>query len=95
MCGEKAAKQLDLKPPLKVTVTHRIIEMVDDIKSTLVEHVKMSRCFSLQLDESVFDLANSLVYVRYDFEGTVCPLRTFCSVSHYQQELQESTYFSF
>ncbi|MBN3320083.1 SCND3 protein, partial [Atractosteus spatula] len=50
MCGEKSAKQLDLLPPLKDTVTHRIIEMADDIKSTLVERVKMSRCFSLQLD---------------------------------------------
>ncbi|MBN3318939.1 SCND3 protein, partial [Atractosteus spatula] len=58
MYGEKAAKHLDLLPPLKDTVIHRIIEMVDDIKRTLVEHVKMSRCFSLQLDESVVDLAN-------------------------------------
>ncbi|MBN3319693.1 SCND3 protein, partial [Atractosteus spatula] len=37
MCGEKAANQLDLLPPLKDTVTHRIIEMADDIKSTLFE----------------------------------------------------------
>ncbi|MBN3318941.1 ZBED5 protein, partial [Atractosteus spatula] len=69
MCVEKAAKQLDLLTPLKDTVTHRIIEMVDDIKSTLIERVKMSRCFSLQLDESVVNLANLLVYVRYKFVG--------------------------
>ncbi|MBN3323643.1 SCND3 protein, partial [Atractosteus spatula] len=68
MCGEKTAEQLDLLPPLKDTVIHRIIEMKDYIKSTLTEHVKMSRCFSLQLDESVVDLANLLVYVRYEFE---------------------------
>ncbi|MBN3326813.1 SCND3 protein, partial [Atractosteus spatula] len=66
MCGEKAAKQLNLLPPSKDTVTHRIIDMAHDVKHTLIKHVKMSRCFSLQLDESVdvFDLANLLVYVR-------------------------------
>ncbi|MBN3315131.1 SCND3 protein, partial [Atractosteus spatula] len=68
MCGEKAAKQLDLLPPLKDTVTRRIIDKADDIKSTLIEHVKMSRCFSLQLDESIVDLANLFIYIRYEFE---------------------------
>ncbi|MBN3320883.1 ZMYM6 protein, partial [Atractosteus spatula] len=33
MCGEKATKQLDLLPPPKDTVTHRIIDMVDDVKN--------------------------------------------------------------
>ncbi|MBN3317477.1 ZBED5 protein, partial [Atractosteus spatula] len=78
MCGEKATKQLDLLPPLKDTVIHRIIDMVDNIKSTLTEHVKMSRCFSLQLDESVVDLANSLIYVRNEFEGTFHQDFLFC-----------------
>ncbi|MBN3314489.1 CNTN3 protein, partial [Atractosteus spatula] len=55
---------------LMVSVIHRIIEMKDYIKSTLIERVKMSRCFSLQLDESVVDLANLLVYVRYEFEAS-------------------------
>ncbi|MBN3325278.1 SCND3 protein, partial [Atractosteus spatula] len=53
MCREKAAKQLDLPPPLKDTVTHRIIDMADDITSTLIECVKINRCFSLQLDEKL------------------------------------------
>ncbi|MBN3318392.1 ZBED5 protein, partial [Atractosteus spatula] len=68
VCGEKAAKQLDLVAPSKDAVTRRITDMVDYIKSTLIERVKMSRCFSLQLDESVdvVNLANLLVYVRYD-----------------------------
>ncbi|MBN3326738.1 CE290 protein, partial [Atractosteus spatula] len=51
MCGEKAAKQLDLLPPPKDTVTHRIIEMADYIKSTLIERIKMSRFFSLQVEK--------------------------------------------
>ncbi|MBN3318163.1 SCND3 protein, partial [Atractosteus spatula] len=78
MCGEKAAEQLDLLPPLQDTVTHRIIEMADDIKNTLVERVKMSRWFSLQLDESVVNLANLLIYVRYEFEGTSHEDFLFC-----------------
>ncbi|MBN3323682.1 SCND3 protein, partial [Atractosteus spatula] len=78
MCGEKAAKQLYLLSPLKDTVTHRIIEMADDIKSTLIERVKMIRCFSLQLDESVVDWANSLISVRYEFEGTSHKDFLFC-----------------
>ncbi|MBN3326486.1 ZMYM6 protein, partial [Atractosteus spatula] len=49
----RIAKAGKLHPlPLKDTVIHRIIEKKDDIKSMLIERVKMSRCFSLQLDES-------------------------------------------
>ncbi|MBN3325977.1 ZBED5 protein, partial [Atractosteus spatula] len=36
--GEKAANQLDLLPPSKDTVTRRIIGMVADVKSMLIEH---------------------------------------------------------
>ncbi|MBN3320763.1 ZBED5 protein, partial [Atractosteus spatula] len=65
VCGEKAAKQLDLLPPLKDTATHRIINMADDIKSTLIERVKMSSCFSLQLDETtgehIFQLLDEFI----------------------------------
>ncbi|MBN3314495.1 SCND3 protein, partial [Atractosteus spatula] len=78
MCGEKAAKQINLLPPSKDTVTRKI--MADDIKSMLIECVKMSRCFSLQLDKSVdvVVLANSLVYVGYEFEGTSHEDFLFC-----------------
>ncbi|MBN3311740.1 SCND3 protein, partial [Atractosteus spatula] len=59
MCGEKAAKQLDPLPPLKDTVTRRIIDIVD-VKSTLIEHFKMSRCFSLRA-HTVFQLLNECI----------------------------------
>ncbi|MBN3316959.1 SCND3 protein, partial [Atractosteus spatula] len=80
MCREKAAKQLDLLTPLKDTVIHRIIDMAADVKSTSLEHVKMSRCFSLQLDEFVdpVDLASLLIYIRYEFEGTSHEDFLFC-----------------
>ncbi|MBN3316971.1 SCND3 protein, partial [Atractosteus spatula] len=58
-------------------VTRRIIDMADDVKSTLIERVKMSRCISLQLDESV---ANLLVYVRYEFEGMLHEGFLFCKL---------------
>ncbi|MBN3315793.1 ZBED5 protein, partial [Atractosteus spatula] len=70
MCGEKAAEQLDLLPPLKDTVIHRIIEMADDIR---------------------INLANSLVYVRYEFEDFLfCkPLPTGTTGEHIFQHLNE------
>ncbi|MBN3316816.1 SCND3 protein, partial [Atractosteus spatula] len=84
MCGEKAAKQLDLLPLLNDTVTRRIIYMADDVcmAFTLIERVKMSKCFSLQLGESVdvVDLANLLVYIRYEFEGMPHEDFLFCTL---------------
>ncbi|MBN3314361.1 SCND3 protein, partial [Atractosteus spatula] len=65
MCREKAAKQLDLLPASNDTVTRRIFYMAGDVKCTLIECVKMSRCCSLQLDESVgehiFQLLNEFI----------------------------------
>ncbi|MBN3321135.1 SCND3 protein, partial [Atractosteus spatula] len=68
MCGEKAAKQLDLLPPLKDTATHRIIDMADDIKSMLIECVKMSRYFLFckllptgTTGEHIFQLLNEFI----------------------------------
>ncbi len=43
--------------------------MADDVKNTLIERIKNSRYFAIQLDETtdVADLANLLVYVRYEY----------------------------
>uniref|UniRef100_A0A3Q1GCF7 C2H2-type domain-containing protein n=1 Tax=Acanthochromis polyacanthus TaxID=80966 RepID=A0A3Q1GCF7_9TELE len=53
---EKAAKQLNLVP------------LSNDTVSRLVERIKSSRYYAIQLDETtdVADLANLLVYVRYE-----------------------------
>ncbi|MBN3295005.1 ZBED5 protein, partial [Amia calva] len=63
MCGEKAAKQLNLVPLIGA--------MADDVKNTLIECIKSSRSYSIQLDETtdVADLANLLVYIRYENDG--------------------------
>ncbi|MBN3304103.1 ZBED5 protein, partial [Amia calva] len=78
MCGEKSAKQLDLVPLSNDTITRRISDMADDVRSTLIEHIKMSRCFSLQLD--VANLASLLIYASYElsfnwWSTTIGPLR--------------------
>lgn len=67
MCGEKTAKQLDLIP-FSLTGSSN---MADDSRSTLIERIKISRCFSLQSDETndVTDLASLLVYICYEFDS--------------------------
>lgn len=96
MCGEKAAKQLDLVPLSADTVSRRIRSMSNDVLKTLTERIKNSRFYCLQLDETtdVADLANLLVYVRYEYEGKVredflcCqPLQTRTTAEHIFQLL--------
>ncbi|XP_060782686.1 zinc finger BED domain-containing protein 5-like [Neoarius graeffei] len=62
MCGEKAARELNLVPLSNDTVSRRINDMADDVKKTLIERIKNSRYFAIQLDETtdVADLANLL-----------------------------------
>ncbi|MBN3306167.1 SCND3 protein, partial [Amia calva] len=45
MCGEKAAKQLNLVPLSNDTVSWRIGAMADDVKNTLIEHIKSSHYY--------------------------------------------------
>lgn len=80
MCGEKAAKQLKLVPISNDTVSRRIQTMADNVKKTLTECIKRSQYYSLQLDETtdVADLANLLVYVRYECDGAAQEDFLFC-----------------
>ncbi|MBN3318351.1 ZMYM6 protein, partial [Atractosteus spatula] len=64
MCGEKAAKQLDLLPPLKDTVTHRIIDMADDIKRYCMSQEDFLFCKPLPTGttgEYIFQLLNEFI----------------------------------
>ena len=47
MCGEKAARQLNLVPLSNDTVSRRIVDMADDVKNILIERIKKSRYFSI------------------------------------------------
>ena len=69
---EKAARQLSLVPLSNDTVSRRIVNMSDDVIIILIERIKRSLYYSIQLDETttnVADLANLLVYVRYEYDG--------------------------
>ncbi|XP_076019068.1 LOW QUALITY PROTEIN: zinc finger BED domain-containing protein 5-like [Genypterus blacodes] len=62
MCCEKIAKQLNLVPLSNDTVSRRIGAMADDVKKTLIGHIKNRSFYSIQLDETtdVAGLANLL-----------------------------------
>ncbi|XP_061587577.1 zinc finger BED domain-containing protein 5-like [Cololabis saira] len=80
MCGEDAAKKLNFVPLSNDTVSRRITDMANDVKNTLIERVKKSRYFSIQLDETtdVADLAQLLIYVRYENDGAATEDLLFC-----------------
>uniref|UniRef100_A0A672FBK0 C2H2-type domain-containing protein n=1 Tax=Salarias fasciatus TaxID=181472 RepID=A0A672FBK0_SALFA len=76
----KTAKQLDLVPLSNDTVSRRIKNMSEDVKNTLIERIKGSRYYAIQLDETtdVADLANLLVYVRYECDSAAQEDFLFC-----------------
>lgn len=80
MCGEEAAKKLNFVPLSNDTVSRRITDMANDVKNTLIEHIKKSRYFAIQLNETtdVADLAQLLVYVRYEHDGAATEDFLFC-----------------
>ena len=43
MCGEKAARLLNLLPLSSDTVSRRIVTMADDVRNILIERIKRSR----------------------------------------------------
>jgi ribosomal protein L10 len=55
--GEKVAKQLESIPLSNDTVSRRISDMVSNVKEQLIEKVKASKYYSIQLDEST-DVSN-------------------------------------
>ncbi|KAJ4935391.1 hypothetical protein JOQ06_016927, partial [Pogonophryne albipinna] len=54
--------------------------MAEDVKNTLIERIKSSSYYSIQLDETtdVADLANLMVYVRYKHDGAAQEDFLFC-----------------
>ncbi|KAF7693189.1 hypothetical protein HF521_008505, partial [Silurus meridionalis] len=63
------------------TVSRHITDMAQDIKCQLIDRVKKSGRYSLQLDEStdVSSIAQLLVFVRYIFEGKLHEEMLFCT----------------
>ena len=94
MCGEKAAKQLSLVPLSNDTVSRRIQAMANNVKHILVERIKYSPYLSIQLDETTMLRIWLICLYTSDTNIKAQLMRTFCSVSHFRQELQRNTSFS-
>uniref|UniRef100_A0A3B4Y6R1 HAT C-terminal dimerisation domain-containing protein n=1 Tax=Seriola lalandi dorsalis TaxID=1841481 RepID=A0A3B4Y6R1_SERLL len=80
MIGEAAAKKLLTIPLSNDTVSHRIADMASDIQQQLLERIKSSKFFSLQMDEST-DVTNAallLVFVRYRWDSSLHEDILFC-----------------
>ncbi|KAL2102327.1 hypothetical protein ACEWY4_001495 [Coilia grayii] len=80
MLGEDAAKKIDAVPLSDNTVKRRIGEMAEDVSAQLLEQVRVSEYFALQLDEST-DVANAaelLVYIRFLHGEKVVEEILFC-----------------
>uniref|UniRef100_A0A8C2E398 HAT C-terminal dimerisation domain-containing protein n=1 Tax=Cyprinus carpio TaxID=7962 RepID=A0A8C2E398_CYPCA len=73
--------RLEQVPLSDGTVSRRITDMAQDIKCQLIDRVKKSGRYSLQLDEStdVSSTAQLLVFVRYIFEGKLNEEMLFCT----------------
>lgn len=56
--------------------------MAENVRKTLTELIKRRWYYSLQLDETtdVSDLANLLVYVRYEYDGAAQEDFLFCQL---------------
>ncbi|XP_026508959.1 zinc finger BED domain-containing protein 5-like [Terrapene carolina triunguis] len=80
MLGEKAEEKLDSIPLSNDTVSRCIADMAENVLSQLVNRVRNSDYYSLQLDKStdLDSLAKLLVYVRYMYESTIHEDFLFC-----------------
>lgn len=62
------------------TVHRRINLLADDIKIQLIDRVKGSPYYAIQLDEStdVANVAQLLIFIRYRYENDICEDLLFC-----------------
>ncbi len=81
MCRELlGATKIQSIPLSDDTVARRIVDMSDDIERQLVERIKASPYFAIQLDEST-DISNAallFVFVRYCMDSNLCEDLLFC-----------------
>lgn len=78
--GEKESKKLDKIPLSNDTVTRRIDDIAQQVKQSLIEIIKKSRFFALQLDEStdLTNLAELMTYIRFEDGDKVKEEFLFC-----------------
>ena len=80
VCGESVAKKIDQIPLSNNTVHSRINDISNDVKCQLIDLLKMSGKFSLQLDEStdVSDQAQLMTYIRFEGQTKMHEEFLFC-----------------
>uniref|UniRef100_A0A8C6S835 HAT C-terminal dimerisation domain-containing protein n=1 Tax=Neogobius melanostomus TaxID=47308 RepID=A0A8C6S835_9GOBI len=80
MHGHKLARELESVQLSDGTISRRITDMAQDIKSQLIDRVKKGT-YALQLDEStdVSNCAQLLVFVRFSFDGKLNEDLLFCA----------------
>ncbi|MBN3282832.1 ZBED5 protein, partial [Polyodon spathula] len=78
-CREKTANS-QIVYLFQITVSRKIHDLAGNVNDILVKHVNSSRYFALHLDEATdfANLANLLVYIRYEWEGKVLEGILFC-----------------
>ena len=78
--GPNAAKKLDVIPLSDSTVSRRIHDLASDVKRILIQRLKLSKYFAIQLDEStdITNFAQLMTYVRYEFDQSVEEEFLFC-----------------
>lgn len=80
MHGEKYSNDLKSIPLSRDTVSRRITAISDNIKSNLLDRLKNSKFYAIQLDETtdISNMAQLIVYVRYCYEGDILEDFLFC-----------------
>ena len=80
MLGDKAAKQLEMIPLSNDTVSRRISDLSLNVKEQLVDKIRASKYFSIQLDETtdITNMAHLLTYIRFIDGETVKEEFLFC-----------------
>ncbi|XP_039670584.1 zinc finger BED domain-containing protein 5-like [Perca fluviatilis] len=80
MIGDSAAAKLGAVPLSNDTVARRISDMSNDIREQLIEFIKKSPYYALQLDEStdIAGQAQLLTYVRYLRDKAIAEDVLFC-----------------
>jgi hypothetical protein len=78
--GGKVAKHLESIPLSNDTVSRRISDMASNVKEQLIEKVKASKYYFIQLDEStdVSNMTYLLTFIRFEDEESVKEELLFC-----------------
>lgn len=78
--GQAAATKLDVVSLSNNAVSRRIGEMAAQVKEKLIQNIKQSRFFAIQIDEStdLTNFAQLMAYIRFEKEQDIHEEFLFC-----------------